>query len=134
MVVVAAGGIVWRQVDGRGVIAVIHRPHREDWSLPKGKLEVGETPVDTAVREVIEETGLGVDVGESLGTVTYIDHRSRSKVVHFWSMRWTGGEFVPNSEADALVWVDPEQASALFTYDTDREVLRRCRSDQGHDE
>jgi 8-oxo-dGTP pyrophosphatase MutT (NUDIX family) len=132
MVVVAAGGIVWRQVDGSEVLAVIHRPHRRDWSLPKGKLEAGETPVEAAVREVTEETGLDVEVAETLGTVTYVDHRGRFKVVHYWSMRWNGGEFVPNGEADALVWVDPEVASELLTYDTDREVLRRCRPERGH--
>ena len=132
MVVVAAGGIVWRQIDGSEVLAVIHRPHRQDWSLPKGKLEAGETPVEAAEREVTEETGLDIEVAEALGTVTYVDHRDRRKVVHYWSMRWIGGEFASNSEADSLVWVDAEAAAALLTHDTDREVLRRCRSDLGH--
>lgn len=132
MVVVAAGGIVWRQIDGSAVLAVIHRPHRQDWSLPKGKVEVAETTLEAAVREVTEETGLDVEVAETLGTVTYLDHRSRRKVVHYWSMRWIGGEFVPNREVDALVWVDADAAAALLTYVTDREVLRRCRFDLGH--
>jgi 8-oxo-dGTP diphosphatase len=53
----AAGGIVWRLEDGTPRIAVVHRPRRGDWSLPKGRLGQGESWHDGARREIVEETG-----------------------------------------------------------------------------
>src|SRR5690606_6090158 len=68
----AAGAVLWRQAPAGGIeIAVVHRPKYEDWSLPKGKLDPGETPVLTAVRETEEETGLRCRLGRYLGKVTY---------------------------------------------------------------
>src|SRR3954470_19701929 len=63
-VVRAAGGIVWRR-DERGAIelVIVHRPRYDDWSLPKGKLERGETEEQGALREVAEETGLRCKLG-----------------------------------------------------------------------
>ena len=63
--IAAAGGAVWRPAaDGGGIeTAVVHRPRYDDWSLPKGKLDAGEPPSQTAVREVREETGLAVVAG-----------------------------------------------------------------------
>ncbi|HEY0403629.1 MAG TPA: NUDIX domain-containing protein, partial [Blastococcus sp.] len=60
-VVAAAGGLLWRPgADGAPVVAVVHRPKYDDWSLPKGKLEPGEHPLTAAAREVREETGFEV--------------------------------------------------------------------------
>jgi 8-oxo-dGTP diphosphatase len=82
--VLAAGGIVLRR-GGAPLFAVVRMRKRNDWVLPKGKLDDGETPRDAAEREVIEETGHLVAVHEFVGTLTY-DAGGRSKVVHFWRM------------------------------------------------
>src|SRR6266581_4260802 len=82
--VLAAGGIVLR----RGVtplIAVVRLRKRNEWVLPKGKLDDGETARDAALREVVEETGHEVSVHEFLGTLVY-ESGGRSKVVHYWRM------------------------------------------------
>ncbi|MDP9466861.1 MAG: NUDIX domain-containing protein, partial [Actinomycetota bacterium] len=63
----AAGGVLWREVDGQVLVAVVHRPRYDDWSLPKGKLDPGELEVVAAVREVQEETGFSCVVGRGLG-------------------------------------------------------------------
>ena len=78
------------------LIAVVRLRKRNEWVLPKGKLDDGETPRDAAEREVLEETGHDVSVHEFLGTLVY-ESGGRSKVVHYWRME-TSGE--PVSRAD----------------------------------
>lgn len=129
--ILAAGGVLWRPAvhAERRDIAVIHRPRHDDWSLPKGKLDPGESLVDAAVREVAEETGHRVVVGAALGVITYLkaNHRGRyeEKAVHFWALQDAGGRFEPGDEVDELEWLRPAQARRRLSYDMDREVLRR---------
>lgn len=80
----AAGGIVMRR-EQPPLIAVVRLRKRDEWVLPKGKLDKGETPRSAARREVLEETGHNVTVHEFLGTLVY-DSGGRSKVVHYWRM------------------------------------------------
>ena len=82
--VLAAGGIVLRQAEPP-LVAVVRLRKRNEWVLPKGKLDDGETPRAAAIREVMEETGHDVAVHEFLGTLVY-DVRDGSKVVHYWRM------------------------------------------------
>jgi 8-oxo-dGTP diphosphatase len=87
--VMAAGGIVLRQ-EQPPRFAVVRLRKRNEWVLPKGKLDDGETPRAAAEREVIEETGHAVSVHEFLGTLVY-ESNGRSKVVHYWRMEAGGG-------------------------------------------
>jgi len=89
MPVVAAGGIVLRRQQPP-LIAVVRLRKRDEWVLPKGKLDEGETARAAARREVLEETGHNVTVHEFLGTLAY-DAGGRSKIVHYWRME-AGGE------------------------------------------
>src|ERR1700685_3670368 len=82
--VLAAGGIVLRQ-EATPLIAVVRLRKRNEWVLPKGKLDDGETPREAAARGVLEETGHDVAVHEFLGTLVY-ESGGRSKVVHYWRM------------------------------------------------
>ena len=82
--VLAAGGIVLRR-EQPPLIAVVRLRKRDEWVLPKGKLDDGETARAAAWREVVEETGHNVTVHEFLGTLVY-ESGGRSKVVHYWSM------------------------------------------------
>ena len=86
--VLAAGGIVLRQ-EATPLIAVVRLRKRNEWVLPKGKLDDGETPRDAAEREVLEETGHDVSVHEFLGTLVY-ESGGRFKVVHYWRMETSG--------------------------------------------
>lgn len=115
----AAGGVVVRE----GRIAVVHRPYRADWSLPKGKLEKGETDEQAALREVLEETGLRCMLGPELPPITYRDNKDRPKIVRYWRMTVVDGEFEPNDEVDELRWLTPADAVALLTYERDASVV-----------
>src|ERR1700736_5347645 len=86
--ILAAGGIVLRQEE-TPLIAVVRLRKRNEWVLPKGKLDDGETPRIAAEREAIEETGHAVFVHEFLGTLVY-ESGGRSKVVHYWRMEANG--------------------------------------------
>jgi 8-oxo-dGTP diphosphatase len=88
--ILAAGGIVLRR-EKTPLIAVVRLRKRDEWVLPKGKLDDGETPRDAAEREVLEETGHDVSVHEFLGTLVY-ESGGRSKVVHYWRMETNGGQ------------------------------------------
>ena len=89
----AAGGVVWRRAGDTIAIAVAHRPRYDDWSLPKGKLDEGESWEDGALREVEEETGMRCELGRELDPVTYRDRKGRLKLVRWWEMTPVGGEF-----------------------------------------
>jgi 8-oxo-(d)GTP phosphatase len=122
-VIAAAGGAVWRRtVDGGVETAVVHRPRYDDWSLPKGKHDEGESLLETAVREVAEETGLSVVVGRrSLRTEYAVE--AGTKRVDYWLMEAVGGEFEAGDETDELRWLPVDEAAALVTHDHDRGVL-----------
>ena len=105
-------------------IAVVHRPRYDDWSLPKGKLDPGESFETAAVREVAEEIGVHGSLGAELESTTYTDHKGRSKVVRYWEMVIEAQPgFVANEEVDEVRWLDRDAARALLTYDRDRGLL-----------
>jgi len=118
--VLAAGGLV---VDDDGRLLLVHRPRYNDWTLPKGKLDPGETLEQCALREVEEESGYVCELGEHLATVSYVDHKGRPKDVHYWWMRPVSGDFQPNDEVDEIRWLMPADASYLLSYARDHEVL-----------
>jgi 8-oxo-dGTP pyrophosphatase MutT (NUDIX family) len=122
----AAGGVVWRRgPDGRPRWALIHRPRYDDWSLPKGKLEEGESLEQAAAREVGEETGLACRLGPHVGTTRYVDSRGRTKSADYYLMEAIDGDaaFEPNHEVDELRWLDAGEAAGLLSHEHDRGVL-----------
>ena len=110
--ILAAGGIVLRQQE-TPLIAVVRLRKRNEWVLPKGKLDDGETPRIAAEREAIEETGHAVFVHEFLGTLVY-ESGGRSKVVHYWRME-TNGEQVYDlmDDVKAFDWLPLDAVERL---------------------
>jgi 8-oxo-dGTP diphosphatase len=120
----AAGGVVWRRT-ARGDVEVllVHRRGREDWTLPKGKVEPGESDEACAVREVEEETSLRGALGPEVGLVSYRDQRGRPKTVRYWCMEVPAGEAAPRNEVDAVRWASLPAAAHELTYPRDRELM-----------
>lgn len=124
MVIEAAGGVVWRtSAKGHLKVLLVHRPRYDDWTLPKGKLDPGETAKAAARREVGEETGLRCRLGAPLPSVRYTDRHHRAKRVRYWAMEVLDGEFEPNEEVDAVAWLRVPAAIERLTYAHDRPVL-----------
>lgn len=120
----AAGAVLWRpSAAGEPEVAVIHRPRYDDWSLPKGKLDPGETLAGAAVREIEEETGFRSVLGRHLMRVSYPVGKRQRKVVDYWAARALGGAFTPNSEVDRLEWLPQAKAHSRLRYTLDRKVL-----------
>ncbi len=124
--ILAAGAVIWRSVNGSSDIevAIIHRPRYDDWSLPKGKLDKGETEPAAAVREVYEETGQHIRLGRTLGTVRY-PVLLGIKRVRYWAALALGGDFSATAEVDDIVWMAVNDAMGKLSYPHDRKVLRR---------
>ncbi len=123
----AAGGVVWRRGSDGVEVAVVHRPRYDDWSLPKGKLDRGESWEDAAVREVEEEIGVRCDLGRALSPIGYTDHKGRAKVVRYWLMEAAGEHrFEPNDEVDEVRWLKGRNALGRLSYPRDRDVLNEA--------
>lgn len=122
----AAGAVLWQPdpESGEPLIALIHRPRYNDWTLPKGKVDAGETEPVTAVREILEETGQRAHLGRRLSRITY-PIPSGTKVVHYWAARGLGGTFKPSREVDEMSWLPVADAAHRLTYPHDRDVLSR---------
>ena len=119
----AAGALLWRENSELKIeIALIHRPRYDDWSLPKGKIEEGESSLRCAFREVIEETGITPQFGLELGSVEYREPAGLKRV-KYWAAKALTEEFLPNEEVDEIKWLDPQDALSLATHDSDRTII-----------
>jgi 8-oxo-dGTP diphosphatase len=134
-IVRAAGGLLWRagrpgdgSKRGAGVrLAVIHRPHRKDWSLPKGKLDDGETWEACALREVREETGCEGRLVTFAGAMSYVP-RNNPKIVLYWHMELTREgklEAKFRDEIDEVAWLTPQEALVRLDYAGERRIVER---------
>ena len=118
----AAGGVI---TDAEGRVVVVHRPRHGDWSLPKGKLDPGETWEAAALREVQEECGLRCALGAELPPTDYLSG-GRTKRVRWWRMTVLEdlGREGTDDEVDELRWVTRAQALPLLSYEADRALIR----------
>jgi 8-oxo-dGTP pyrophosphatase MutT (NUDIX family) len=100
------------------------------WALPKGTPDAGETILETALREVREETGIAVEAQDALGAISYFfvrDHTRFHKTVHFFLMRPVGGSIDQHDhEFDEVRWLQLEEALQMMTHATEREVVERA--------
>jgi bis(5'-nucleosidyl)-tetraphosphatase len=141
----SAGGVVARQMPGSTPeVVVCHRREEDLWALPKGTPDGDESPADTALREVSEETGLEVEILAEAGTIGYSFSRSNAsnpryhepalsdgtvfdKQVHFYLMRPVGGDTsLHDHEFDAVVWLSSEEARQRLTYESESGIVEKA--------
>ena len=142
--VVAAGAVVVRKGPRGREVLLVHRPQYDDWAWPKGKQDPGEHVTTTAVREVLEETGVEIRLDRPLPRHLYAVSGGRAKSVHYWVGRVVGDDdvsgYVPNDEIDRVSWFGVDAARRTLTYTDDvgtlalqdvaelhRQLLRRRR-------
>ena len=126
----SAGGVVYRAADDGLEMVVCGRESPEMWGLPKGTPETNETPEQTALREVREETGLEVVLEEDLGWIEYWFNKPGIRVhkrVQFYLMSPTGGSMEQHDpEFDLVAWVPQGRAIETLTYSNEIDVLKRA--------
>ncbi len=111
---------------------MVHRPKYDDWSLPKGKCDPGESAEACALREVEEETGYACLLGPALPPVTYTDRKGRPKEVRYWVMTLADDvTFVANDEVDEARWLTVAAACTLLTYERDCRLLEAFAAEAG---
>ena len=120
----AAGAVLWRKSDNLKLeIAIIHRPRYDDWSLPKGKVESGESHISAGYREIQEETGYESTFGPEIGTVVY-KLEGAPKEVRYWAAAATVKTGTPNpQEVDEVLWLEPIQAKEKLSNKDDRAIV-----------
>jgi 8-oxo-dGTP diphosphatase len=131
-VIHAAGGLVWRQARDAPELLTIRRVrYGDEWTLPKGKLDPGETWEAAALREVREETGCTARLGAFAGGMVYMV-KGRPKVVLYWHMDWLSSEGGPDGhEVVELAWLAPNDALARLTHPSERELVTEALADPG---
>lgn len=135
-VVMTAGGLVWRHRHGQLQVQLVHRPRYDDWSWPKGKLEIGESFQNAATREVGEETGREIVLGRPLPGLQYLTPDGGVKRVQYWAARRArkGRNTaalaarapvapVDPDEVDQTEWLDAAEAAQRLTRTSDRGPL-----------
>lgn len=123
-VIQAAGGILWKKEGGQKKLAVVHRHKHNDWSLPKGKVDKKETWKETALREVLEETGFEAKVKKYAGSISYLLD-GVPKVVLFWHMKIKSEKKAQmNGEVDEVRWVTIEEAEELLDYPDEIAIIK----------
>ena len=120
----AAGAVLWRNKGKAIEIALVHRPRYDDWSLPKGKLETGESHIACAYREVLEETGVTPIFGPELGQAIYTVPEGK-KVVRYWAAKASDTPYgqIDPAEIDEVLWLTPAAAKKKLTLEDDQAVV-----------
>ena len=132
----SAGGVLVRRLRGRWMFAAIRPAGKKPglWALPKGQIDASEGPEETAVREVVEETGAQGRVAQKLGDVRYVytwDGERIFKVVSFYLLRYSRGrlgEVPPDTahEVDDVQWLPLEDGPSLLAYGGEREMAAKA--------
>lgn len=129
MTIYAAGVLCWQEKAGKLQILLVHREKYNDWGFAKGKLDPGELLPETAVREVMEETGIKVRLGRKLSVISYEVGSKQNKEVHYWASKVTQKalnqqKFTPNQEIAKVEWHEASQALNLLSYEHDKNLLK----------
>ncbi len=127
----SAGGVVYRHNGAQSEVALIYRNRHDDWSLPKGHIEAGESREQAALREIKEETGLDVSIVRPLGEAVYFFRKRggdlvRKTVYHYLMEALTTELGKPNWEVTEARWVPITEARSLLSYEKDREMIGKA--------
>ena len=125
-VILAAGGLLWRETPKGREVLLVFRARYKDWTLPKGKFKPEDKDlIVTAAREVKEETGYDVEIAGFAGCTCY-EQAGRPKVVLFWNMAPKGASaFEPSDEVEKCEWFSIREAIVRLDHENEMDLLRR---------
>ncbi len=131
---ISSGGVIFRRLDGAYEVVLVSVREGRYWCLPKGIIDKGETPEQTALREVREESGLTGKIIGGLGEITYWyyikgENTKCRKTVHFFLMEYVSGSTSQHDrEVDEAVWFPVEEALEKISFKGDRQILEKAAS------
>ncbi len=126
----SCGAIVYRKFHGNTEILLIKHINSGHWSFPKGHVEGEESEIETAKREIMEETSIDVIIDPTFReTVTYSPKKDTTKVVVYFLARAKNVDFVPQEgEISEIKWVDISHACHILSYENDRTIVTKAKN------
>jgi len=130
---VSSGGVIFRKNEASVEIALVAVKDGKVWCLPKGIINKGEEPDETAIREVSEETGLKGRVIEKLGEINYWYYLKEEeakcrKTVHFYLLEYEGGDISKHDwEVDKAAWFQIDDALKIASHKNERDIIEKAR-------
>lgn len=129
----SSGGVIFRRKGHKIEIALVAVKGGKVWCLPKGLMEKGEDERDTAIREVMEETGLKGRIVDKIGDISYWyyikEEETRcKKLVHFYLLEYIEGDTERHSwEVDRAEWFEIDEALRLLSYKDERDMVNKAK-------
>ena len=125
----SCGALVFRRLHGNTELLLIKHANGGHWSFPKGHVEPGETEVETALREIKEETGIDVIIDPSFREViSYSPKKDTQKDVIYFVARAQNYDYTPQEEEIAQIkWVEINRAHTILTYDNDKQLVNKAK-------
>lgn len=123
----SCGCVIYRIADVMRIL-IIKQSRNGNWSFPKGHVEDGETEIQTATREVLEEVGLRIKTKEGFRETIHYNPRANvnKDVVYFIAESKTGRVRLQKEEVSDYKWVRPEQAFKILSFVNDKQVLTKA--------
>lgn len=126
----SCGAIVYRKFHGNTEILLIKHVNSGHWSFPKGHVEQNESEIETAKREIMEETSIDVIIDPTFReTVTYSPKKDTVKMVVYFLAKARNIDYAPQEdEISEIRWVDISHASHILSYENDRTIVTKARN------
>lgn len=126
----SCGAIVWRKYHGNTEILIVKNLGSENWSFPKGHVEEGETEIDTALREVLEETSIQIIIDPTFrSTVVYYPRKNIEKTVVYFTARAKNTNIIPQKgEISEAKWVEIGRVCNVLSYENDRMLMAKAKN------
>lgn len=126
----SCGAIVYRKSHGNIEILLIKHVNSGHWSFPKGHMEGNETEIETALREIKEETNIDVIIDPTFReTVSYSPKKDTQKIVVYFLAKAKNFEYIPQEEEIAEIrWVEISHAISVLTYENDKTIVSKART------
>ena len=125
----SGGAIVYRKYHGNTEILLIKHINSGHWSFPKGHVEGNETEIETAKREILEETGIEVNLDPTFREiVSYSPRKDTQKIVVYFIAKAKNTDFVPQEdEISEIKWVEIDRAGQVLAYENDRSIVNKAK-------
>ena len=125
----SCGAVVFRQIKGEYRFLLIKNRRSTHWGFPKGHMEKGETREETAIREVLEETGVHIHIYEGFCSESEyrIGAKIEKRVEVFLASTEDTQTVIQKEEIEDYIWLRYPEAYEMLKFDNDKEILESVK-------